>query len=171
MHQLVELKWLRDEIRRAALDGINGVLHGAETSNDDRDDARIPLPGRLDHSGPVDARQPEVGDDDVERELVEELEGPFAAVGLHDLESALGQPLGHQSAERGLVVDKQEMGGGAHLGGANILTQASLRIGAQQPIQLLEVVSGPCGPFVQTFEGRLEPRPRERIWTARPSLS
>ena len=127
VHQLVELKRLGDEIRRAALDGIDGILHRAEACDDDRDDARIPLPGRLDDPGPVDAGQPEVGDDDVEGELVEEFEGLFAAVGLHDLESALGQALGHQAAQRGLVVDEEQMGGGTHLGGANILTQASAK--------------------------------------------
>jgi hypothetical protein len=107
VHQLVELKRLGDEIRRAALDGINGVLHCAETSNDDRDDAGIPLPGRLDHPGPVDAGQPEVGDDDVKGELVEEFESTFAAVGFHDFESAFRQAFGHQPAECGLVVDKE----------------------------------------------------------------
>ena len=65
-------------------------------------------------------RQPKVGDDDVERELVEELEGPLAAVGLHDLESTLGQTLGHQPAQGGLVVDEEQMGYGTHNWGAPI---------------------------------------------------
>ena len=45
VNQLVELKRLGDEIRRAALDGVNSVLHRAETSNDDRDDTRDSAPG------------------------------------------------------------------------------------------------------------------------------
>ena len=97
VHQLVELKRLGDEVRRASLDGVDGVFHRAEAGDDDGDDSRIPVPGRLDDPGPVDSRQPKVGDDDVKGELVEELEGPLAAVGLHDFESALGQTLGHQA--------------------------------------------------------------------------
>ena len=42
----------------------------------------------------VDAGQAEVGDEDVERELVQPLEGFFAGAGLLDAESVLGQPLG-----------------------------------------------------------------------------
>src|SRR6185369_8893419 len=74
-------------------------------------------------------------------------EGALAAVGFDHLESAFSQPLGHQAAERSLVVDEEQMGGATHFGGANILTQASLRIGGNQPIQGFEVVLGPCGPL------------------------
>ena len=35
------------------------------------------------------------------------LDGLLAAVGLHDLEAALGQTLGHQRPERRLVVDEE----------------------------------------------------------------
>ena len=75
-----------------------------------RDDAGIALARGLDHPRAVDARQAQVGDDDVEGELIEQLEGLFAAVGLDDFEPALGQALGHQPAERGLVVDEEQMG-------------------------------------------------------------
>ena len=118
MQQLVELKRLGDEVRRAALDRIDGVLHRAVAGDDDGDDARDS--GRRAASmtaGPVDAGQPQVGDDDVEGELLEQLERLFAAVGLDDFEAALGQPLGHERAQGRLVIDKEKM---QH--GANILT-------------------------------------------------
>ena len=80
---------------------------------------------RLDDPSPIDARQPQVGDHDVEGELLEQLQGPLAAIGLHNLKAPFGQPLGHQAAERGLVIDdKQVRGGTRRLQGANILTQA-----------------------------------------------
>ena len=55
----------------------------------------------------------------------------FAAVGLHDLEPPLGQPLGHQPAE---PARRRRRGDGVRaniltpLESANILTQAALRI-------------------------------------------
>ena len=115
MDQFVELKRLGDEIRGTSLDRVDGVFYRAEAGDDNRDDAGIAVPGRLDHSRAIDARQPKVGDDDVKGELVEELEGSLAAVGLHDFESALGQTLGHQSPQGGLVVNEEEMGYSTHV--------------------------------------------------------
>ena len=102
VHQLVELKRLGDEIRRAALDRVNGVLHRAIAGDHDGDDARVALDRRLDDLCPVDARQAEVGDEDVERKLIEQFEGFFAAVGLDHLETALRQPLRHERPQRRL---------------------------------------------------------------------
>ena len=72
----------------------------------------VPVPGRLYHPGPVDTGQPQVGDDDVEGELFEELQRPFTAVGLNDLETTLRQTLRHQAAQGGLVIDDEQVRGG-----------------------------------------------------------
>ena len=71
VQQLVDLKRLADEVPRAALDRFDGVLHRAVAGDDDRDDVGIALDGGFDDGGAVDARQPEVGDDDVEGEFGE----------------------------------------------------------------------------------------------------
>ena len=71
VQQLVDLKRLADEIARAALDGLDGVFHRAVSRDDDRDDIRIARDGGFDHRRAVDAGQPQVGEDDVEREIGE----------------------------------------------------------------------------------------------------
>ena len=109
VHQLVELKWLRNEVRRAPLDRIHGVFHGAIAGDDDADDAGIAFDRGLDHVRAVDAGHPEVGDDDVEGELFEELEGALAAFGLRHLEAALAEPFRHERPQRRLVVYEEEV--------------------------------------------------------------
>ena len=79
MQQLVELERLLDEVARAALDGLDGVLHGAEARDDDADDVGIERAGLVQHAGAIGfATQPEVGDDDVEGELGEAGDGQLA---------------------------------------------------------------------------------------------
>jgi len=107
MGQLVELKWLGDEIRGAALDRVDRILHGAVAGNHDGDDPWITLAGRFDDACAIDTGQAKVGDDDIEGELIEVFQRPLAGVRLNDLESALRQPLGHQAAQRRLVIDEQ----------------------------------------------------------------
>ncbi len=87
MHQLVELKRLGDEIRRAALDRVHGVLHRAVAGDDDADDAGIAADRRFDHPPAVDAGHAEIGDDDVEGELLEQIERFFAVFGFDHLDS------------------------------------------------------------------------------------
>src|SRR6185295_3408372 len=77
MKEFVELERLSDKVRCPPFDGINSILHRAEASNDDRDDAGIAVPGSLDDTGAVDARQAQVSDDDIERELFEQFQGSF----------------------------------------------------------------------------------------------
>ena len=91
MEELVELERLCDKIGRPPLDGINCVLDRAETGDHDGNDARVLITRRLDHTGAVDAWQPEVGDDDVESELFEQFQGSLAAIGLDDLETTLAR--------------------------------------------------------------------------------
>ena len=57
----------------------------------------------------VDARQPQVGDQDVERKLVQPLERLFARAGLLDPEPVLAEPLRDDLAERRFVVDEQQV--------------------------------------------------------------
>jgi hypothetical protein len=106
MQKLVELERLLDEVRRSALHDVDRVFERSVARDHDRDDAGIAFPCRLNDPCPVDSRQPEVGDHHVEGELIQELEGPLAAVSLGGVEAAFAQTLGHQRAERGFVVDE-----------------------------------------------------------------
>ena len=81
----------------------------AEAGDHDGDDVGIAGEGLVEHLPAVDAGQPQVGDQDVERELVEPLERLFARAGLLDPESVLGEPFGNHLAERRFVVDEQQM--------------------------------------------------------------
>jgi hypothetical protein len=136
VHEGVELERLLDEVEGAALCRFHGVLHGAISRDDDCDDTRIALARDLDDPGAVDPGEAKVGDEDVEGELVEQLDGALAAVCLDDLESAFAEPFGHQSAQRGLIVHEEQVRRGADGGmqGANILTQRGLTLGREQPI-------------------------------------
>ena len=84
VQQLVDLKRLADEVRRAALDRFDGVLHRAVAGDDDRDDVGIARDGGFDDGRAVDAGQPQVGDDDVEGELGQAGQRGFARLGLLD---------------------------------------------------------------------------------------
>ena len=112
MHQLVEVKRLGDEVGRAPFDGLDGVPHRAVARDDDADDGGIARARGVDHRGAVDARQPQVGDQEVEGELLNQFERLLAALGLDDFEAALGQAFGRQLPEGGFVIDQEEVGGG-----------------------------------------------------------
>ena len=109
VQQLVDLKRLADEVPRAPLDGLDRILHRAVSGDDDGDDVGVALDGGFDDGGAVDAGQPEVGDDDVEREIGEPGERRLARVGLFDLVAAVGQLLGDGLPQRRLVLDEQQM--------------------------------------------------------------
>ena len=92
------------------LDRVHGVAHGAVAGDHDRDDGGIALPRGVDQLRAVHARQAEVGDDEIEGELVEQFERLFAAGGLHHFVAAIGQTFGGRPAQVSLVVDEQQMG-------------------------------------------------------------
>ena len=107
VHQLVELKRLGDEVRRAALDRLDRVLHRAEPRDHNRDDPGIALASRLNHASPVHAGHPEVGNHDVESKLVKKLERSLAAIRFDDVEAALVEAFRHQAPQHRLVVYEQ----------------------------------------------------------------
>ena len=109
VQQRVELERLGDEIRRALLDGLDRVLHGAVAGDDDGDDVGVAFERGVEHLPAVDARQPQVGDQDVEREVGQPLQRFLAAARLLDDEAVVGEPLGDRLAQRLLVVDDQQM--------------------------------------------------------------
>ena len=109
VQQLVELKRLGDEVGRAALDRFDRVLHRSVSGDDDADDVGIAQQRGFEHARAVEARQTQVGDDDVEGKFGELLDGLLARVGLLDFESVLGQALGERLAQRRFVFDEQEM--------------------------------------------------------------
>ncbi len=71
MQQLLELKRLGDEALGAEPRDFDGLPHRAEAGDDDRDDVGIAGEGLVEDLAAVDARQPQVRDEDVEREVVE----------------------------------------------------------------------------------------------------
>jgi hypothetical protein len=109
VHQLFELKRLRDEPFGAEPRHLDRFAHRAKSRDHDGDDLRIAAKRFIEHLPPVDARQPQVGDEDIERELVEARHGLLAGSRLDDLKALLDEPLRDHLAKSRLVVDKQKM--------------------------------------------------------------
>ena len=109
VQQRVELERLGDEVGRALLDGLDRILHRPEAGDDDGDDLGVARERGVEHLPAVDARQAQVGDDDVEGELGQALQRLFPAVGLFDRKAVVGQPLGDGFPQRLLVIDDQQM--------------------------------------------------------------
>jgi hypothetical protein len=106
VRQLLELERLGDEVRRAALDHLDGILHRSITGDRNRDDSRIQLKCLVDNSVAVDAWQPQVRHDGVEGKVTEELDGLLAGLGLGDLIPHFSKPFGRDFAKWSLVVDE-----------------------------------------------------------------
>ena len=109
MEQRVELKGLRDEVGGALLDGVDGVFYRAVSGDHDRDDVRVALERGVEDLAAVDSREPQIGDEDVERKVGEPAERLFPAVGLLDDEAVVRQSLGDRLAQGLLVVHDQQM--------------------------------------------------------------
>ena len=129
VQQLVELERLGDEALDAEAGDFDRLAHRAEPGDDDGDDFRVAGKGLAEDLPAIDARQSQVGDQDVEGKLAEpgeRLARPFRPA---HLEAVVSQSLGDHIAERGFVVDEQEVldWGVSHLpSGGGILTQAGL---------------------------------------------
>jgi hypothetical protein len=109
VQQRIELEWLRDEVRRAVLDRLDGILDRSVTRNDDRDDFRVALERRIDDLAAVDPGQAQVRDKDVEGEVTQARDGLLPAVGLLDGKPVIHEPLRHCFTQRRLVVDDEQM--------------------------------------------------------------
>ena len=109
VQQLFELKRLGDEPLGAEARDLDGFPHRAEPGDDDGDDVRVAREGLVEHLAAVDAGQPEVGDEDVEGELVQPLERLFARARLLDAEPMLAEPLGDGLPKAGFVVNEQKV--------------------------------------------------------------
>ncbi len=121
VQQRVELERLGDEVGGALLDRVHRVLHGAEAGDHDRDDVRVALERRVQDVTPIDAREPQIGEQDVEGECRQPFERLLATVCLLDQEPMIGEPLGDRLAERRLVVyDQQMFRGVSHLCGRTV---------------------------------------------------
>ena len=107
MQQRVELERLGDEVGGPLLDRVDRILHRAEAGDDDGDDVGVALDRGVEDLAAVDARQPEVGDEDVEGERRQALERLFAARRLLDDEAVIGEPFGDRLPQRRLVVDDE----------------------------------------------------------------
>jgi hypothetical protein len=109
VHQLVELKRLRDEVRGAELDHVDGVFHGAVARDDDCNDAGVLRECGFDDLTPVNSRQTQVRDDDVEGKTVERLDRGFAVGGLRDLIAFVCKSFCYNTSQRFLVVHEEEV--------------------------------------------------------------
>src|SRR5262249_18989175 len=103
MEQRVDLKGLADEIVSAALDRVHRILERAVTRDDDRDDIWIAFDGRFDDARTVDARETQVGDDDVESEICKTRNGSFPGFCLFNEVTVVGELFGNGLAEWSLV--------------------------------------------------------------------
>ena len=113
VHQLVELKRLRDEIGDAHLRHVDGVLHRAIAGDDDRDDAGVAGEGGFDHFAAVHAGQTQVGNDDVEGKTVEGLDGRLPVRGLGHLVAGVPKSFSYNTSQGFLVVYEEEVGHGS----------------------------------------------------------
>ena len=112
MHQLIELKRLRDEIRDAHFRHVDGVLHRSITGDDDRDDAGIAGERGFDDLAAVDTRQAEVGDDDVKGKTIDGLDRSLAVGGFGHLVACVPKSFSYNTSQRFLVVYEEEVGHG-----------------------------------------------------------
>ena len=88
---------------------VDGVLVRSVAGDDDGNDVGIAFDGGFDDDRAVDAGQPQVGDDDVERELAEPGEGRLPRIGLLDQVTAVAELLGDRLAKRGFVLHEEQM--------------------------------------------------------------
>ena len=124
VQQFVELKRLGDEVGRPPLDRFDRVLHRSVTGHDDAYDIAVAEQGGFEHASAVEARQTQIGDDDIEGKFSELLDCLLARVGLLHLESVFRQALREGLTQRGFVFDQQQMFlGFSHLQGVNTLTR------------------------------------------------
>ena len=109
VNQLVELKRLGNEIRGAAFNRLDRIFDRAVSRDHDRDDAGIELQSGIDDFAAVDPGQPQIGDDDIERELAKKFDGFFARLRLRHLKSVLDQALRRHRSKRRLIVHEKQM--------------------------------------------------------------
>ena len=109
MQQLVELKWLGDEIGCAALDRLDRILHRSIARDDDADDVWVAEQGGFEDARAIESGESQVGDNDVKGEFGELLDGLLPGLGLLDFKTVLRQALGERLAQRRLVFDEQEV--------------------------------------------------------------
>jgi hypothetical protein len=109
VHQRVELERFGNEVRRPLFDRLDGVLDGAKAGDHDGDQVGIAVDRRIEHLPAVDTRQTKIGNQYIERERGQPLERLFTAGSLLNDKSVIAKSLGDRLAERGLVIDDQQM--------------------------------------------------------------
>jgi hypothetical protein len=111
VEQLLEGKGLGDEAFGAEPCDLDGLAERAKARDDQGDDVGIAGERLVQHLAAVDARQSQVGDEDIEGEVAEPCQRLFAAAGLLDAVTLLGEAFRHDLAKRRLVIDEEEMSG------------------------------------------------------------
>ena len=109
MHQLIELKRFRDEIRDAHFRHVDGVLHRSVPGDDDRDDAGIAGEGGFDYLAAVDTRQAEVRNDDVKGKTIDGFDRSLAIGGFGHLVAGVSKSFSYNTSQGFLVVYEEEV--------------------------------------------------------------
>ncbi len=113
MQQFFELERLGDEALGAQPRHFHGFAHAAEAGDHDRRDLRVAPERLVEHLPAVNARQPQVREQHVEREFIQPFERRLAGGRLLDAIPVFTQPFRDDLAEGVLVIDEQEMLGGS----------------------------------------------------------
>ena len=122
VQQLIELERFGDKVSGAPFDRIDRVSHRPVAGDDDHDNAGVTGPRSFDDGGAIHTWHAEVGDYDIEGELIEELQCLFAGIGGGHFETVIAKAFGHERPQRRFVIHEEQVwNGGAQ--GANILTQ------------------------------------------------
>ena len=109
VQELLALERFRDQVDGAPLYQGDGIPDGAVAGHDDDEDVRVAVERGVEDAGAGQARQPQVGQDDVEGEPAEGCHRLFAGVGLDDVEAGVGEQVGECETQRRLVLDEQQM--------------------------------------------------------------
>ena len=109
VQQLLERKRLRDEPFSAQPRDLDRLFQRAVPADHDRQDVRIAGKRFVEHLPAVDAGQPQVGHEDIERKFAQPLQRVFAGAGLLHFESVLGESLGNHLAKCRFVIDQKKV--------------------------------------------------------------
>ena len=110
VHELFELKRLRDEALGAKPRHLHRLADRRESGDHDGDDLGIAGEGFVQELASVHAGEAQIRNQDVERETVELCGGVLARSRLLDVKALLREPLRDDLSKGRLVFDEQEMG-------------------------------------------------------------
>ena len=109
MQQFFKLKRLGDETFGAEPRDLDRLPNRAVPRDHNYDDVGITRQRFVNHLPPIDSRQAEVRNENVESELSEPLQSGFTGSRLFDTKSLVGQSFRDDFTERRLVIDEEQV--------------------------------------------------------------